>query len=293
MSSRFLWKETSDRALVARLCEKWNSGRLYEILWEYANLRAKTLEKMNARSWLCYEDDELSGVALGRHVKGFFVLEELWAPFDGLFGDVVDVSETDILRARAFQSQVLLRIRERPLLVRGATDNFYAHGIARVLKLPWFNGMILAERALPRGTAIRIPKGYALRNFRKGDERFFSSLYREVYSEEVSAAEFRDWATKDYCRTIVASLGRKPVGFIIAERRPYGSLGDFTIAVSPQHHRRGVGGALLDAGLDALFRMGAKRAIADYRTFNGATHALYEGRGFKPKRVYNYFWVPP
>lgn len=291
LNSRLLWKETSDCALVARLCEKWNSGRLYEIFWEYADLRARTLKEKKAKSWLCYEDYKLSGFALSRYVKGFFVLEELWGQFDGLFGDVVEVSENDLSRVEAFRSQVLGRISERHLLIRGATDNYFAHGIARVLKLPWFNGLILAERVLTAGTTIKVPEGYALRDFKSGDEGFFSSLYREVYSEEVSPQEFRDWATKDQCRTIVASLGGKPVGFVIAEKRPYNSLGDFAIAVSPQQQRRGVGGALLDAGLDALYRMGARKAIADYRTFNGATHALYEGRGFKPRRVYNYFWA--
>lgn len=114
---------------------------------------------------------------------------------------------------------------------------------------------------------------------------------KEVYSEQVSPGEFKDWATKKQCKTLVASLGNQPVGFIIAEKRPYNSLGDFAIAVSPSQQRRGLGGALLDAGLNALYQIGVKRVIADYRMFNGATHALYGGRGFKPSRVYNYFLV--
>lgn len=287
------WIETSDFALAARLCENWNSGRLYEIFWEYADLQAKTLKDRNARSWLCYEHQRLSGIALGRHVRGFFVLEEVWAPFEGLFGDVVDVSEADILRVEAFRSQVVSSVWEHPLLMRGATNNIFVHGVARVLKLPWFNGLVLGERALPVKDGIKIPFGCVLRDFKAGDEDFFSSLYKEVYSEEVSSREFRNWATQRHCRTIVALSRGEHIGFIIAEKRPYGSLGDFAIAVSPRHHRKGVGGALLHAGLDALYRMGARRAVADYRTFNGATHALYESAGFRPKRVYDYFLVQP
>jgi GNAT superfamily N-acetyltransferase len=291
LRSRLLWKESSDYALTARLCEKWNSGRLYEIFWEYADLRSRTLKEKSARSWLCYEDSKLSGFALGRSVKGLFVIEELWGQFIGLFGDTVAISEVDLSRVEAFRSQVLERIGERRFLIRGAMDNCFAHGVARALKLPWFNGLVLGERALTSRTAVRVPEGYALRGFRSGDEEFFERLYREVYSEEVSPREFADWATKDQCRTIIASLGDRPVGFVIAEKRPYNLLGDFAIAVSPRQQRRGVGGALLDAGLDALYQMGTRRVIADYRTLNGATHALYEGRGFKPKRVYNYFWA--
>jgi GNAT superfamily N-acetyltransferase len=284
--------ETSNLALVADLCEKWNSGKLYEIFWEYSRLSAQTLAEKKARSWLCYENGRLSGFALGRNVKGFFVIEELWEEFEGLFGDRIKISETDRLRVETFKLQVLEKIDERPLLIRGAMDNRFAHGVARALNLSWFNGLILGAKILSeRIDSTGLPDGYVLRDSCAGDEEFFSSLYREVYEEQVSAGEFEEWATKKNCKTIVASLRNRPIGFIIAEKRPYNSLGDFAIAVSPSHQRKGVGGALLDSGMNALYVMGVRMAIADYRTFNGATHALYGGRGFKLQRVYNYFWV--
>ena len=286
------WAKTSNLALVAQLCDRWNSGKLYEIFWEYAELNEQILGEKNGRAWLCFENGKLSGFALGRNVKGFFVLEELWEDFDGLFGDAVKISERDRFRVETFKSQVLERIDERPLLIRGAIDNYFAHGVARSLNLPWFNGLVLGTRSLDESVDIvRVPQGYVLREFGSGDEKFFSSLYREVYSERVSLNEFREWATKKNCKTFVATHLDKPVGFIIAEKRPYKSLGDFAIAVSLLHHRKGVGGALLDAGMNALHEMGVQKAIADYRTLNGATHALYRGRGFRPERVYNYFWV--
>lgn len=286
------WAETSNLALVADLCEKWNSGKLYEIFWEYAQLNAQVLAEKKARSWLCYEKSRLSGFALGRNVKGFFVIEELWEEFEGLFGDKIKISEIDRLRIETFRSQVLEKIDERPILMRGAIDNHFAHGVARALNLSWFNGLILGARVLDeRIDSIVLPRGYILRDFCAGDEEFLSSLYREVYEEQVPAEEFEEWATKKNCKTIVASLRSRPVGFIIAEKRLYNSLGDFAIAVSPSHQRKGIGGALLDSGMNALYEMGVRMAIVDYRTFNGATHALYGGRGFKLQRVYNYFWV--
>jgi ribosomal protein S18 acetylase RimI-like enzyme len=286
------WTKSPDLALAARLCEKWNSSKLYEIFWEYARLNANVLTERRGEFWLCHEGSKLTGFALARSVRGCFVVEELWGQFDGVFGDVIKMSKRDLVRARAFGSQVLKGIAERPLLIRGAMDNCFAHGIARALKLPWFNGLVLADRTIGAGVGpVTIPDGYAIRAYAPGDEAFFSCLYRQVYSETVSSEKFEDWATKSKCRTYVALRGSERVGFVIAEKRPYDLLGDFTIAVSPLHQRRGVGGALLDAGLDSLYRMGARRAIADYRTLNGATHALYGSRNFKPRRTYNYFWV--
>lgn len=286
------WLETSDSdfTLISELCQRWNSGRLFEIFWEYAELTSKILNERKGRAWLCYEDNKLSGFALGRTVNNFFVIEELWAEFDGFFGESGTLSTKDSIRVEAFKNEVLDSLSQNdPVIIRAAFDDHFAHGIARSLKLPWFNGLVLAERTLTGKVDLMIPHGYSLRDYKIGDESFFSSLYLEVYSEQVSLDTFRKWATKDSCKTIVACCGESPVGFIISERRPYHNIGDFAIAVSPKHHRKGVGGMLLDAGLNALFDMGARRVIADYRTSNGATHALYGSRQFRPVRVYNYF----
>ncbi len=283
--------ETSDLSLIAEQCERWNKGKLYEIFGEYAEISPQILKEKDVKCWLCYEDDQLSGFTLARRLEGFFVLEEMWATFDGLFGDKIEISVKDMYRVGAFKRQVLERI-ERPSLIRGAIENHFAHGIARGLNIPWFNGLVLGERILTaRIDPLNIPEGYALRDFKTGDESFFSSLHQQVYSKEVSREAFRDWATNDNCKTIVATNRESPAGFIIVEKRKYKSIGDFYIAVLPSHHRRGVGGALLDMALNIMYDMGVRRIIADYRTFNAATHALYAGRGFKPVRIYNYFRI--
>jgi len=289
------WIESSDLGSAIELCEKFNRGKLYEIFGEYAELSSKALEERGARCWLCYEGDKLSGFALLRHVElgmaGFNVLEEMWAPFDGLFGDTLQMTAMDRRRIQAFKSKVMRRAGE-PLLMRGSIENHFAHGVARGLSLAWFNGLVLGERKLQEKQGkLKVPSGYDIRGFIPGDELFFSKLHLEVYSEEFSSKVFRSWATADHCRCTVATHSGNPVGFIIAEKRPYKSIGDFYLAVSPSHHRRGVGGALLDAAIYASYEMGIRRMIADYRTMNGATHALYEGRDFKPVRVYNYFRI--
>jgi len=285
------WIESSDLGLAIELCEKFNRGKLYEIFGEYAGLSSRVLVEKGAKCWLCHEDNKLSGFALLRHLAGFNVLEEMWAPFDGLFGDTLQMTAMDRRRIQAFKSQVM-RCAGEPLLMRGPIENHFAHGVARGLGLAWFNGLVLGERRLrERQGRLSNPPGCDIRGVIPGDELFFSKLHLEVYSEEFSSEVFRSWATAEHCRCIVATHSGNPVGFIIAEKRPYKSIGDLYLAVSPSHHGIGVGGALLDAAVNASYEMGVRRMIADYRTMNGATHALYEGRGFKPVRVYNYFRV--
>jgi hypothetical protein len=141
------WTESSDLGLAVELCEKFNHGKLYEIFGEYAELSPKTLAEKGAKCWLCHEGNELSGFVLLRHLAGFNVLEEMWAPFDGLFGDTLQMTAMDRRRIQAFDSQVM-RLAGEPLLMRGSIENHFAHGVARGLGFAWFNGLVLGERRL-------------------------------------------------------------------------------------------------------------------------------------------------
>jgi ribosomal protein S18 acetylase RimI-like enzyme len=93
---------------------------------------------------------------------------------------------------------------------------------------------------------------------------------------------------KDVSR-IIATYCKKPIGFIIAEKRRCNSLGDFNIAVKPCHHNKGVGSALLKAAFNVFIDMNVQRVIADYLMLNAPAHRLYQKHRFKPKRIYNYF----
>src|SRR5437879_7431078 len=83
------WLESDNLALVANLCRTWNRGKLYEILGEYAGLRFSHLEEKKVRCWLYFENEILSGVSLCKQMGDFTVIEEIWGPLDGRFGDQI------------------------------------------------------------------------------------------------------------------------------------------------------------------------------------------------------------
>ncbi len=282
------WVRSNNFALIANLCRNWNRGSLYEILGEYAELKPSKLEEMKARCWTYHENGILAGFALAKKTENFTVIEEIWGPFDGLFGDQMNLLDLDEERAKTFSDSIVPTL-EQPLLLRAATDNAFAHGLARALCLPWFNGVIIASRNLTEKMKLKPFEDFSLRDFVEGDEEFFSSLHRESFAETIPAKDFRRWATAPNVTTFVAIKGSQRLGFIMAEERPYHFIGDFNMAVKPEFQSKGIGSALLSAGLNSLYERGVRRAIADYRTLNPVTHRIYSGHGFQPMRTYNYF----
>jgi GNAT superfamily N-acetyltransferase len=282
------WLESDNLALVTNLCRTWNRGKLYEILGEYAGLRSSHLEEKKVRCWLYFENEILSGFSLCKQMGDFTVIEEIWGPFNGLFGDQVRLLDVDRERARIFQNSVLSSLNQ-PILLRGATDNHFAHGLARALCLPWFNGVVIASKEMVRKIKLKPFQDFSLRGFRKGDEIFFSTLHSSSFAETISAKDFRLWATASNVNTFVAVKGARRLGFIITEKRRSNLLGDFNMVVKPEYQSKGIGSALLSVGLNSLYERGVKTVIADYRTLNPLTHRIYSKYGFQPKRTYNFF----
>jgi [ribosomal protein S18]-alanine N-acetyltransferase len=54
------------------------------------------------------------------------------------------------------------------------------------------------------------------------------------------------------------------------------------LAVAPEFRRRGIGGALLDAGLAAFRRRKVDEVFLEVRESNIEAQALYIGHGFRP-----------
>lgn len=282
------WVGSDNFALVTNLCRIWNRGNLYEILGEYAELKPSHLEEKKVRCWLYLENEILAGFALCKQMGDFTVIEEIWGPFNGLFGDQVSLPDVDRERARIFQNSVLPTLKQ-PVLLRAATDNPFAHGLARALCLPWFNGVVIASKDLVKKIKLKPPGDFSLRDFREGDEKFFSILHTSSFAETISAKDFKRWATAPNVNTFVAVKGSRRLGFIIAERRQYNLLGDFNMAVKLEYQSKGIGSVLLSVGLNSLYERGVRAAIADYRTLNPVTHRIYSKYGFQPIRTYNYF----
>lgn len=237
----------------------------------------------------------LSGFALGRHRHGAlrvdeaYVFEEVWGPCEGVCTELGAPIRKDLARTEQFKILADSVGRSQTVVLRAASDNQFAHMIARTLKAKWVNSLVIAERKLTRKAGVSIPAEYRLRMFENRDEFHISRIHKQAFKETISIEDYRAWATAANCRTIIATYDRKPVGFIIAEKRSYASLGDFTIAVKPTHQNKGVGYALLQTALNIFIDIGVSRVVADYLMLNASAHNLYRKLGFKPKRTYDFF----
>ena len=288
------WAPSKDLLTVVKLCRFFNRRRVYAIFDEYCGLTSDVLFKKQAKSWLYYEDGRVKGFALGRHsqgalrMRGAFAFEEVWAPCDGVSTELGCLSEDDIEKVNRFR-ELIESMEENLIVIRASVDNSFAHLVARTLKANWINGLVLAERKLSEKVEVSVPKGFRLRTFKSGDENRIARIHKEVFGENFSPMRYRIWATASNCRTIVATKNGFPVGFIIAEKRSCGSLGDFIIAVDPSHHRKGLGSTLLQAAFNVFIDMNVKKVIADYLMLNTPAHHFYQKHNFRPKRTYNYF----
>ncbi len=158
---------TQDLAALVKSCRRWNRGEFHEILWEYNYLTPSILRERNARGWFYYEGDRLEGFALGRHLQGWWHFEELWGPCEGSSELPASTNPKDAERANRFQK--LLHQLNTRTLIRAAIDNPFANLISRNIGARWSGGYLLSTRSLGRKLAVRVPKGFQIRRFRKGD----------------------------------------------------------------------------------------------------------------------------
>lgn len=78
---------------------------------------------------------------------------------------------------------------------------------------------------------------------------------------------------------VLAAEGGAPLGFVLT-RRAADEAEILTLAVLPERRRRGVGRALLAAGLGLLAEQGVGRVFLEVAADNRAARALYRGAGF-------------
>ncbi len=281
------WLSTGNLRTLVDQCEYWNSGRLYEILWEYRCLSPLILRDRKARGWLYYEKGRLAGFALGRRRRGWWHLEELWGPCEGLSEIDRPFHPEDI--ARANLTRILLGRLGGDVIIRAAVDNAFANTIAEFVGANWCGGFLLSKRRLGRKCDVSIPPGVSLRRFKIGDGGHLSRIHQGAFGYRHPPGEYVKWAMKKNCKTTLAMMNGRPVGFLIAEERRYAGYGDFMIAVEPNSQSRGVGSSLLENGLKDLRDMGVKTVIADFLLLNAPAQALYRKHSFQIVRAYNYY----
>jgi ribosomal-protein-alanine N-acetyltransferase len=122
---------------------------------------------------------------------------------------------------------------------------------------------------------------YRIRSAILADVEAMAAIERRAFSDPWSEASFREALTSAWTFGIVAQTGRGVAGYLIA-REVAGTGEVLNLAVAPEARRRGIGGALLEAGLVALRHRRVTEVFLEVRESNRSAQALYLGRGFRP-----------
>jgi ribosomal-protein-alanine acetyltransferase len=107
------------------------------------------------------------------------------------------------------------------------------------------------------------------------------AIERRCFGDPWSEASFRDALTSAWNFVLAAQAARGVVGYLVG--REAGGIGEvLNLAVSPEFRRRGVGEALLSAGLASFRRGRMEEVFLEVRESNTSARALYARHGFRP-----------
>src|SRR5262249_10949174 len=99
----------------------------------------------------------------------------------------------------------------------------------------------------------RMDAPYRIRSAAPADAESLVGIERRACSDPWSEASFREALTSPWTFGLVAETGRGVAGYLIG--RDVGGTGEvLNLAVAPEFRRRGIGDALLGAGLTAFRR---------------------------------------
>jgi ribosomal-protein-alanine N-acetyltransferase len=106
-------------------------------------------------------------------------------------------------------------------------------------------------------------------------------IERRCFSDPWSVAAFEEILRSPLGLGYVAERGGEIKGYLLA-RAVAGEGEILNLAVAPEARRHGLGGRLLEAGIDALAAAGAREVFLEVREQNVAALQLYQRRGFRP-----------
>ena len=121
---------------------------------------------------------------------------------------------------------------------------------------------------------------YRIRSAVAADAAGLVAIERRAFSDPWSEASFREALTSPWTFGLVAEGARGVAGYLIG-REVAGTGEVLNLAVTPELRRRGIGGALLEAGLTALRRRRVDEVFLEVRESNRSAQALYLGYGFR------------
>lgn len=122
---------------------------------------------------------------------------------------------------------------------------------------------------------------YRIRSAVPADAAGLVAIERRAFSDPWSEASFREALASPWTFGLVAEGARGVAGYLIG-REVAGTGEVLNLAVSPEQRRRGLGGALLEAGLGAFRRRRVDEVFLEVRESNRSAQALYLGHGFRP-----------
>jgi ribosomal-protein-alanine N-acetyltransferase len=121
---------------------------------------------------------------------------------------------------------------------------------------------------------------YRIRSAVPADAEAFVAIERRSFSDPWTEASFREALTSPWTFGIAAQGSRGVAGCLIA--RDVAGTGEIlNLAVAPEFRRRGVGGALLRAGLNALRHRRVDEVFLEVRESNRSAQSLYTSHGFR------------
>jgi [ribosomal protein S18]-alanine N-acetyltransferase len=122
---------------------------------------------------------------------------------------------------------------------------------------------------------------YRIRSAVPADAKALLELERRAFTDPWSEASFRDALGSAWTFALVADGAPGIVGYMIG-REVAGTGEVLNLAVAPEFRRRGIAGALLEAGLAAFRRRKVDEVLLEVRESNRSAQSLYLSRGFRP-----------
>jgi len=121
---------------------------------------------------------------------------------------------------------------------------------------------------------------YRIRPAVPADAKAMLALERRAFTDPWSEASVHEALTSAWTFGLVAETGRGIAGYLIG-REVAGTGEVLNLAVAPEVRRRGIAGALLEAGLVAFRRRKVDEVFLEVRESNRPAQALYLSRGFR------------
>ena len=113
------------------------------------------------------------------------------------------------------------------------------------------------------------------------DASGLAALERRCFTDPWSEASFREVLAMPGTIALIGEGDGAAIGYFLA-REILGSAELLNLAVTPERRRRGIGQALLEAGLAVVRGRGGREIFLEVRASNAAAQALYLAYGFRP-----------